>query len=91
MHTLLDLLYLFRTGVIGWQAGAHQSYAQYAGLHQIQQILIQVNSKNFRPKKVPGFEEIYPVHDELARLGPRVQQTLADKWTAQVHKLGVHK
>ena len=89
MHTLLDLLYLFRTGVIGWQAQAHQSYAQFAGLHQIQQILIQVNSKGYRPKKVPGFEEIYPVHAELARLGPKVQQTLADKWTSQVHKLGV--
>jgi hypothetical protein len=89
MHHLLDLLYLFRTGVIGWQAQAHQSYAQYAGLHQIQQILIQVNSKNYRPKKVPVFDEIYPVHAELARLGPKVQQSLADKWVRSVHKLGV--
>ena len=91
MDILLELSYLFRTGVIGWQAEAHRSYAQFAGMHNLQQILIQVNSKNYRPKPVAGFEELFPIHADLARLSPKPKKTLADKWVGAGNTIGVHK
>ena len=91
MHHMLDLAYLFRTGIIGWLGSAHRSYSQFAGMHNLQQILIQVNAKNYKPKPVAGFEELFPIHAELARLAPKPKKTLADKWVGAVNKLGVHK
>lgn len=75
----MDISYLFRTGVVGWQADARSEYSNHAQGHNLQQLLVAVNSKNHKMKKPPGFDKLYPVHHKLATLNLAVQKKLAGK------------
>lgn len=76
---LMDIAFLFRSGIVGWQADARAEYTAHAQRHNSQELTIAVNSKNHKPKRVPKFETLYPTHDKLQNLSQTVDNKLASK------------
>lgn len=76
---LMDIAYLFRSGVVGWQADARAEYTAHAQRHNMQQLTIAVNSKNHKPKQAPKFDKLYPVHDRLQTLSESSEDKMAKK------------
>ena len=88
----MDISYLLRTGAIGWQVEARGQYAQYVQMHQLQQLLIQINSaKKTRAKKPEKFESLFPTHDALQQLrwGAKKELGLNEKLDGVLMTLGV--
>ena len=88
MTHFFDIAYLLRSGVIGWQADARGDYSAYVQGHNLQQLLIQVNSKNYKPKPAPQFQELFPEHQRLHMLDKKKEVDLDSKLESVLGMLG---